>query len=55
MAENIQIPWRLMRAMRNMYAHDYENAQPSLVWQTLTEDIPTLRGQIQAILDKVEP
>ncbi len=52
MAENVQIPWRLIRAMRNMYAHDYENVQYSLVWQTITEDIPALREQLQAIIDK---
>ncbi len=46
------IPWKQIRAMRNVYAHDYENANIRLVWQTITEDIPALREQLQAILDK---
>ena len=35
-----QIPWRLIRGMRNVYAHNYEKAEPMLMWQTISEDIP---------------
>ena len=46
------IPWKQVRAMRNMYAHDYESVNTDIVWETITEDIPALRTQFQAILDK---
>ena len=49
--ENVQIPWRMIRAMRNVYAHDYDRTKPLTVWQTITEDIPAFRSQLQAILD----
>ena len=51
MTENVQIPWRLIRAMRNVYAHDYEKTKPLTVWQTITEDIPVLREQLNAIVN----
>jgi uncharacterized protein with HEPN domain len=37
--------------MRNVFAHDYEKADHSLAWQTITEDIPALRGQLLELLD----
>lgn len=45
-----QIPWRLIRAMRNVYAHNYEKAEPMLMWQTVSEDIPALHVQLLEIL-----
>lgn len=49
--EAIHIPWRMIRSMRNVFAHDYEKADHSLAWQTITEDIPALRGQLLELLD----
>ena len=51
MAETVQVPWRLIRAMRNVFAHNYDRAEPALMWQTLTEDIPVLKRQLQAALE----
>ena len=53
-AETVQIPWRLIRAMRNAFAHDYEHTKLIIVWNTLNEDIPVLRGQLQVILDATD-
>ncbi len=52
LTENVQVPWRLIRAMRNVYAHAYDRTKPATVWQTITEDIPALRTQLQGILEK---
>ena len=54
LAENTQIPWRLIRAMRNTFAHDYERTKLSIVWYTMIEDIPALRRQLTSILDGAE-
>lgn len=51
LAETVQIPWRLIRAMRNVYAHNYERTRIDIVWNTVSEDIPVLRRQLAAILD----
>ncbi len=36
-------PWRLMVAMRNFAAHQYDDLDPRRVWRTLTSDVPSLR------------
>lgn len=43
------IPWRQIRGMRNIYAHDYDIVDNDMVWETLTEEIPILREKIQKI------
>lgn len=51
-----QIPWRYARAMRNLYAHDYDSARLDIVWATLTDDIPAFRGQLESLLtEEAEP
>ncbi|WGX97314.1 DUF86 domain-containing protein [Nocardioides sp. L-11A] len=35
-------PWRLMIAMRNFAAHQYDDLDPHRVWRTLTSDVPAL-------------
>jgi uncharacterized protein with HEPN domain len=37
-----QIPWRNIKDMRNMYAHEYEKMNPKDIWSTATADIPAL-------------
>lgn len=44
------IPWRAIRGMRNIYAHSYEQTKLSTIWQTLAEDIPALRRQLEGVL-----
>ena len=45
-----EVPWRAIRGMRNIYAHNYERTKLSTLWQTVTEDIPKLREQLQSVL-----
>lgn len=48
--ENVQIPWHAIKGMRNLHAHDYERVDLSIVWNTLTEDIPDLLNQLKLLL-----
>jgi len=50
MDANRQIPWRAIKGMRNLHAHDYENVDLDIVWHTLVSDIPELKEQIHAII-----
>lgn len=50
MEENREIPWRAIKAMRNLHAHDYENVDLEIVWNTLTEDITVLKEQLENML-----
>jgi uncharacterized protein with HEPN domain len=36
------IPWRNIKDMRNMYAHEYEKMSPKDIWSTAISDIPAL-------------
>lgn len=41
------IPWHAIKGMRNLHAHDYENVDLEIVWNTLIEDIPELRIKLE--------
>ena len=48
--EHDRIPWHLIRAMRNVCAHDYQNVSLVRMWKTLETDIPILKTQCKEIL-----
>ena len=45
-----KIPWKAIRGMRNLFAHDYGNMDESLIWQTVGNDIPMLMDFCRAEL-----
>ena len=47
-----ELPWKYVRAMRNLFAHDYQSARLDMVWDTLTNDIPSFRSQLAALLEE---
>lgn len=46
-----EIPWRQIRGMRNIYAHDYDVIDNDIIWETITEELPELKQKLQIILD----
>ncbi|MDR3349203.1 MAG: DUF86 domain-containing protein [Acidaminococcales bacterium] len=44
------VPWKLIRAMRNVFAHDYDNMNIAQTWTTITTDIPRLKEYCGEIL-----
>ena len=51
MGEHKNIPWHAIKSMRNLHAHDYENVDLEIVWNTLIEDIPFLKKQLEDIVN----
>ena len=49
-AQHADVPWRLIKSMRNIHVHEYENVEFDTVWKTLTEDIPKLKSHLEKIL-----
>ena len=47
--EHSDIPWHAIKAMRNLYAHDYEHIHLPTVWKALTNDVPNLKKQLEAL------
>lgn len=50
-AKHSEIAWNQIKALRNIHAHDYDSIKFSIVWKTLTEEIPALKSSLQAILE----
>jgi uncharacterized protein with HEPN domain len=43
-----EVPWKLMRGMRNVLAHQYFMTDVEVLWRTAVEDVPPL-------VEKLEP
>lgn len=46
------MPWKEMRAMRNVVAHDYLSLDIDRLWDTAKEDIPALKAFCLKQLDE---
>ena len=46
-----EIPWHLMRALRNRLVHDYFSVDPRIVLDTVRSDLPPLVEPLQRLLD----
>jgi len=45
-----EVPWSLMRAMRNRLVHVYFDIDPQIVWDTIQSDLPSLAGPLRQLL-----
>ena len=45
-----QIPWSLMRAMRNRIVHVYFKIDEKLMWDTIQNDLPPLIPELKKLL-----
>lgn len=44
-----EVPWRKMRAMRNIAVHEYFGLDVETLWLTATRDVPALRPVLAAL------
>lgn len=54
-AQYPQLPWKVMIGMRNVLIHDYFDVDLNRVWDTVTNDIPPLIAQLEAIIPPEPP
>jgi len=55
-ARHPEVPWLVVKAMRNVLVHFYFGVDLNKVWNTVEKDIPVLKTQIESIaaeLDRV--
>ncbi|HEV7347823.1 DUF86 domain-containing protein [Telluribacter sp.] len=48
-----RIPWARYKGFRNIVAHNYFGVNPEEVWQIIQGSIPTLKGEIENILQDI--
>ena len=48
-----QIPWREMTGMRDKLIHDYMGVNVTVVWKTITEDLPAMESKIRQPLHEL--
>jgi uncharacterized protein with HEPN domain len=48
--EHPEVGWRRAMALRNMLIHNYMGVNVRRVWSDVTQTIPTLKAQIDALL-----
>ena len=46
-----EIPWRLMRGMRNILAHVYWSVSHKIIWDTVKNQIPGLIVALEELLN----
>lgn len=46
------VPWKQIRGMRNMFAHDYYGIDIEAIWRTAVDDIPVLRKFCEGVFDE---
>jgi uncharacterized protein with HEPN domain len=44
------VPWRVMRGVRNVVVHEYFGVDPRILWQTVRTDLPPLIPKLEAVL-----
>ena len=44
------VPWRQIKAMRNIVAHSYGSVDPETTWEIITGDIPDLKQYCTTII-----
>jgi len=48
-SKNKEIPWAILKSIRNRIAHDYEGVYDRAIWDALINDIPPLIEQLRKI------
>jgi uncharacterized protein with HEPN domain len=50
-----ELPFRKMRGMRNIVAHDYANVDLGIVWEVATVHIPETRSVLETFFSPQDP
>ena len=50
--QHSELPWAQMRGMRNVAIHEYFFIDLEIVWNTVQDDLPKLKQQIAALLNR---
>ena len=51
-AAHLDIPWRQIKALRNIIAHNYGSVDAETAWEIVQEDIPALRQHCETEINR---
>ncbi|MFC1790619.1 DUF86 domain-containing protein [Patescibacteria group bacterium] len=51
--KNPKIPWFEMIGTRNKAIHEYSGINTEIIWKTIQEDLPKLKGQLKDLFRKI--
>ena len=46
------VEWDVIEGMRHVLVHGYYQIRPTQLWNTIQQDIPVLKPQIESLLDE---
>jgi uncharacterized protein with HEPN domain len=46
-----EVPWDLMRGMRNVLIHEYFDIGLDILWGTIQDDLPPLKVRLRSLLE----
>ena len=49
-AQHPDVEWAVIVAMRNRIVHGYWDVNPTIIWETIQQNIPQLRDQMRSLL-----
>jgi uncharacterized protein with HEPN domain len=47
-----EVPWPVLRGMRNALVHAYFDVDPRIVWDTIQQDLPSLIDPLRSMLEE---
>ena len=50
-----EIPWQRIIGVRNVIVHEYAAVDLEIIWETVKNDLPILKNQIQQIITDLTP
>ena len=48
------VPWREWCGIRDIFAHQYAEMDVEIAWNTLEEDLPNLKENVERILEQIK-
>ena len=52
--EENTIPWKEWCGIRDIFAHQYSNLDHQSAWDTIQNDLPELKMEVERILEKIQ-